>query len=380
MVNCRPLQLQEHELARAHKTVNRLLQLIAQDGQITSGKRAICHPHDADAEAGILGVAFGADNVVMEIMPNSPADDCGIIHIGDRLLQIDGREISEEFRGRLQGEVGTTVELSLETSLAEGHGHSGLDSGRVKCVKLTRASAMGIIMSNWSLTDGIESLAKYVEAHVAGTRGGAATSGKVGARCGKSEEVQREKKGAKAVMPGAAASQDKERRLMQEREVRMTLENRLLKQQLAEKQVHNYRFMSVLGIRLGSGPWPGLVDRLPVPLFGVQCAVGTEDERRDVACRSSGANLDVSLIHVVQSLVLGILLGASGMLVYLPCLVLGPESLSRSFSLGGMVSMFQRHTAIFDQFGDLSELDARLWLFEWWDASVRAGLRHILNV
>jgi hypothetical protein len=223
VVNCQPLQLQEHELVRAHKTVKRLLRLIAQDGQASA--------------PGILGVAFGADNVVMEIMPNSPAHDCGIIHIGDRLLQIDGREISEGFCGRLQGEVGTTVELSLETSLAEGHGDSGLDRGRVKCVKLTRASAMGVIMSNWSLIEGIESLAKYVEAHVAGTRGGAATSGVVGVRCGKSEEVQREKKGKKAVMGSAAASQDKERRLMQEREVRMTLENRLLKQQLAESQV-----------------------------------------------------------------------------------------------------------------------------------------------
>ena len=89
------------------------------------------------------------------------------------------------------------------------------------------------------------------------------------------------------------------------------------------------------------------------------------------------------LIHLVQSLVLGLLLGASGMLVYLRCLFFGADSLSASFCLGRMVSTLDRPKASYDQFRELSELDARLWLYEWWelwDASVRVGLRHILNV
>jgi hypothetical protein len=37
---------------------------------------------------GILGVAFDADGVVIELVSHSPAYECGKIKIGDRLLQV----------------------------------------------------------------------------------------------------------------------------------------------------------------------------------------------------------------------------------------------------------------------------------------------------
>ena len=187
--------------------------------------KRLLHHLQAGHETGILGVAFGAGGMeVMEVVPHSPADECGRIKVGDRLLQIDGR--APKSLPPLHGEVGTTVDLTLQEA----------GSGMVKSVKLTRASATAIVINSRNIIESIDFLAQYVEAHCATYEALPQSERQIADPC-RSERVQWEV--TETAGDKTAAAQDKERKAMQEKEARLTFEVRRLKQELTERQVRS---------------------------------------------------------------------------------------------------------------------------------------------
>ena len=142
---------------------------------------------DGGGEPGVLGVTFDMECTVIEIVPNSPAHICGRIAIGDRLLQVDGKDAimasspcrSEAHLEQLCfGLVGSTVHLVLASRGAAGE-HREMPLGeseetvasnaieRTKHIDLTRVSASEVMISNFTLEEAVNMLERFVNLVVA---------------------------------------------------------------------------------------------------------------------------------------------------------------------------------------------------------------------
>jgi C-terminal processing protease CtpA/Prc len=124
---------------------------------------------------------------VIEIVPNSPAHICGKIAIGDRLLQVDGKDAimassPRRSKAHLQqlcfGLVGSTVHLVLASRGAAGQ-HREMPLGEAKetvasnaiektiHIDLTRVSASEVMISNFNLDEAVNMLERFVNLVVA---------------------------------------------------------------------------------------------------------------------------------------------------------------------------------------------------------------------
>ena len=142
---------------------------------------------DGRGEPGVLGVTFDMECAVIEIVPNSPAHICGKIAIGDRLLQVDGKDAimassPRRSEAHLQqlcfGLVGSTVHLVLASRGAAGQ-HREMPPGeaketvasnaieKTKHIDLTRVSASEVMISNFNLEEVVNMLERFINLVVA---------------------------------------------------------------------------------------------------------------------------------------------------------------------------------------------------------------------
>ena len=117
----------------------------------------------------MLGVEFSSIGVVIDIAPGSPADESGLIKVGDHLLELDGQPILfEEFTSLLAGRVGSSVSLLLKEDTRSGErcGGGGVAQSDTWRVQLTRASKTSLMINRRSLAEDVDWIATFVRSLV----------------------------------------------------------------------------------------------------------------------------------------------------------------------------------------------------------------------
>eukprot|EP00960_Hanusia_phi_P025970 745999-Hanusia_phi.AAC.2 len=152
------------EFSYLERTVASLVQFVQEETESCSSgalKRGDSDKRSAAMrESGLVGLAFDDDYKVIELVPCSPADDSGLILVGDQLVSVDGQDVQSFVRAGassdtlLSGPVGSYVELVLSRG----------ESIRSQLVRVSlQRTSRSIVLRRLSLRHDVETLRAFVD-------------------------------------------------------------------------------------------------------------------------------------------------------------------------------------------------------------------------